>query len=249
MEVLAAILILLAFLGTQYPQRDVPKGGVYLYDENPAVTLKYNVTPQSEFLYKNLIKQRYDYSCGSAALATVLRYYLGEDFTEHQVIQGLLEYGDTRLIEQRRAFSLLDMKRFVQAIGYTGEGYTAELDDLKGLETPAIIPIEFMGYTHFVVYKGYYRGSLFCADPFMGNISFTETQFQDMWYKNVLFLVTTEGSTLNALSLKEEDLRFVTEDEVGIERLLDEIPPSIVTDRREFIESLGPYQYWNRRVR
>ncbi|MDT8272190.1 MAG: C39 family peptidase [Desulfomonilia bacterium] len=249
MEMLAAILILISFLGTQLPMRDAPKGGMILENENPAVTLTHQVTPQSEFKDRNLVRQKFDYSCGSAALATLLTYHLGEELTEHQVIQGLMQHGDVRLIEQRRAFSLLDMKRFVTALGYSGEGYTAELDDIKGLDIPAIVPIEFYGYTHFVVYKGTSQGSLFFADPFMGNISFTEAQFLNMWHRNVLFLVTTDRPTLGALRLTENDMRFITHSEIPFQRLLEPITPDIVTQQREFRESLGTYQYWERKIR
>ena len=249
MEMLAAILILITFLGTQLPMRDAPKGGMILQDENPGIRLTHQVTPQSEFKDRNLVRQKFDYSCGSAALATLLTYHLGEELTEHQVIQGLMQHGDVRLIEQRRAFSLLDMKRFVTTLGYSGEGYTAELDDIKGLDIPAIVPIEFYGYTHFVVYKGTHRGSLFFADPFMGNISFTEAQFLDMWHRNVLFLITTDRPTLRALTLADEDLKIITESEIPLELLLEPITPDIVTQQREFRESLGTHQYWERKIR
>ncbi len=52
------------------------------------------VTPLSALLDKNIVKQEHDFSCGSAALSTLLNYYLNENFTESQVIEGLMEYGN-----------------------------------------------------------------------------------------------------------------------------------------------------------
>ncbi len=247
MEVLASFLIIIAFLATLHPLQGIPDKELTIVTDIPGIglTQKYQVKPVSQFKDENIVKQEYDYSCGSAALATLLNYYLGEDFTEQQVIQGMMRYGNSALIEQRRAFSLLDMKRFVGVLGYKGAGYTAELDDLRGLDTPCIVPIEFSGYKHFVVYRGIYGDHVFFADPYMGNISFTISEFEAMWYQNILFLVTAEGGvTLDALQLKEEDLRIV-----NIKMIRDmvpaDIPSTIIADDHKFKESYGKYQFKN----
>ncbi len=198
------------------------------------VVIHENVTSLSEIKDRNLVKQDYDYSCGSAALSTILNYYLGENFTERQVIQGLMEYGNKEKITERRAFSLLDMKKFVDKIGYKGAGYKADINDLLELDHPCIIPIEFFGYRHFTVFKGVYDRHIFLADPFRGNTSYTLSEFKNMWYENVIFIaspVNTEG--LTALKLTEDDLRYIHED--SIEELLNDYGPIIRTpDERDF---------------
>ena len=251
MEILASFLIVIAFVTTLYPLRDVPDGEMIWYQEIPGteteVAFKYNVKPLSVFSDENIVKQKFDYSCGSAALATVLNYHLGEDLSEQQVIQGLMEYGDTKLIEQRRAFSLLDMKRFVSILGYEGAGYTAEMNDLTGLDTPCIVPIEFYGYKHFVVYRGAYKGHIFVADPYMGNMSYTIQEFEQMWYRNIIFLVTDGGATTDALLLKEDDLRIVDFDSTT-DAFPSDIPLYIIENEERFIESLGRYRFRNKNV-
>ncbi len=250
MEVLASFLIIVAFIATLHPLQGIPDNELTIVTDIPGIELaqKYHVKPFSQFKDENIVKQEYDYSCGSAALATLLNYYLGEDFTEQQVIQGMMRYGNTAQIEQRRAFSLLDMKRFVSVLGYTGAGYTAELDDLKGLDAPCIVPIELSGYKHFVVYRGIYGDHIFVADPYMGNISFTISDFKTMWYQNILFLVTDRGYSIDALQLKEEDLRIV-----NIKTIRDmvpaDIPSTIIVDEHKFKESYGKYQFKNVNVR
>lgn len=255
MEVLAAFLILFAFLTTAQPLIDVPEDEVAVFDDAfpSAPAMKFEVKPFSQFKDDNIIKQQFDYSCGSAALATLLNFYLGEALTEQQVIQGLMDYGDKRAIEQRRAFSLLDMKQFVSVLGYQGAGYTAELEDLKSLDKPCIVPIEFFGYKHFVVYKGIYADHVYFADPYMGNISFTVTEFLKMWHKNIIFLVTGDGAAIDALCLKEDDLRVV---QFAMTRdILPENPrrSSHIMGQQKIRESigkggndsLGKYQYKN----
>ncbi len=244
MEVLAGFLIILAFLATLHPLQNIPENEMVLFPDTPgiATALRYQVKPFSSFKDENIIKQQFDYSCGSAALATLLNSYLGENFTEQQVIQGLMTYGDVKAIEQRRAFSLLDMKNFVTVLGYNGAGYTAEIEDLMDLDMPCIVPIELYDYIHFVVYRGVYGNHLFFADPYLGNISFTIQEFQEMWHKDILFLVTTEQRTLDALLLREEDLRLV--DFAMTSNVLTEHARSTILDNEHrFKESFGDYKY------
>src|SRR5690554_7381941 len=94
------------------------------------------VEPLVEQKFRNIVRQAYDYSCGSAALTTVLNFYLGRTLSERQVMEGLLHYGESDRIVQRRAFSMLDMKRLVTALGYPSGGFKAEIDDLMELDHP-----------------------------------------------------------------------------------------------------------------
>ncbi|MEG6939493.1 peptidase C39, partial [Pseudomonas aeruginosa] len=81
-------------------------------------------------------RQAYYYSCGSAALTTLLDYYLWRNLEERQVMEGLLRDGEADKIVQRRGFSLLDMKRYAVALGYKSGGFRAEFSDLYALEHP-----------------------------------------------------------------------------------------------------------------
>ena len=180
-------------------------------DSGPAeLRLDRRVEPLVEQKYRNIVRQAYDYSCGSAALTTVLKYYLGRDLNERQVMEGLLHYGESERIVERRAFSMLDMKRLVTALGYPAGGFRATIEDLKELDHPAIVPIQHAGFKHFVVIRAIRDGRVFIADPAVGNFSFTLDQFAEKWDDNVLFIVFPgSDKPFDSLELKEEDLRFV----------------------------------------
>ena len=64
-----------------------------------------NVEPLVVQKNRNVVRQQYDYSCGSAALTTLLDFYLGRNFQERQVMEGLLRFGETERIVERRGFS------------------------------------------------------------------------------------------------------------------------------------------------
>lgn len=229
MHVLIAFLISAALLSGIFPVRDLPDNEMhfiiapddgimtntdsYLPNALQPIELTLQMRTAQDIETSGILSQKYDYSCGSAALATLLRYYLAEDFEETHIIHGLLKYGDKEKIIERRAFSLLDMKKFVNAIGYQGVGYKAEIEDLETLNMPCILPLELYGYRHFTVFKDIYQNHVFLADPFQGNTSYTIEQFKQLWHGNVIFVVYPSGEEqLTLLQLKNEDLRFMDED-------------------------------------
>lgn len=173
--------------------------------------------PMSQLQFRNVIRQAYDYSCGSAALTTLLDYYLGRNLQERQVMEGLLQFGEADKIVERRGFSLLDMKRFVTALGYRSGGFRATFRDLDELEHPAIVPIEYAGFKHFVVVRDVYNDHVFVADPALGNISFTRSRFEEIWDQNVLFVIFPSGNEPpNALALSEKDLRIIDDRTISL---------------------------------
>ncbi|WP_288687973.1 C39 family peptidase [uncultured Acinetobacter sp.] len=170
------------------------------------------IKPAIEDQFRGIVRQAYDYSCGSAALTTLLNGYVnvGTTLTEQQVMNGLLKFGETEKIVERRSFSLLDMKRFVAAVGLESGGYKGEFSDLVKQGQPAIVPISYAGFKHFVVFKGYKNGRVYVADPALGNISFDETRFKEVWENNTLFLINVAPEQRkNLLAIQDADLRHV----------------------------------------
>lgn len=188
--------------------------------------------PVTETQFRNIVRQAYDYSCGSAALTTVLNHYLGRQFEERQIMEGLLRYGESDKIIQRRGFSLLDMKRLVTVLGHPSGGFRGSFDDLRKLDHPAIVPIHHAGFKHFVVVKGYRDGRVYVADPSLGNISFPEEKFKEVWIeeekkdqKGVLFIIFPNGFKPHSqLEIQEEDLRSVDDTTLDMMALRETLP-------------------------
>src|SRR4051812_16685673 len=66
--------------------------------------------------HENVIIQKWDNSCGAAALATLLTYHLGYPVDETTVARGLLRQTEPLRVRYRGGFSLLDMKQFLAGI-------------------------------------------------------------------------------------------------------------------------------------
>jgi predicted double-glycine peptidase len=176
------------------------------------------IRPYSEFKFENIVHQAYDYSCGSAALVTVINNYLGINVTEQQAMEGMLAHGERDKIIERRGFSLLDMKRYVNSLGATGAGYRGEISDLAKLTQPAIVPIDYAGFKHFVVFRGIRDEVVYIADPSAGHIVFSVTQFTKLWDRNTLFLLNLPANSdkqpLTKLALTDKELGVVDGDVV-----------------------------------
>ncbi len=175
------------------------------------------IKPNSEFKFEHIVRQAYDYSCGSAALTTLLRYHLGLDVTEQQAMEGMLANGERDKIIARRGFSLLDMKRYVATLGSVGAGFRAEMSDLEKLEEPAIVPIDYAGFKHFVVFRGIRNGRVLLADPSAGHIAFSTADFAKLWDRNTLFVIypsTTKPLVTSSLKLTDHEMGMIDPDQV-----------------------------------
>ena len=184
--------------------------------------------------FRGIVHQAYDYSCGSAALTTLLNGYtnLNTTLTEQQVMDGLMKFGETDKIVERRSFSLLDMKRFVSAIGFESGGYRGEFSDLVKQGQPAIVPISYAGFKHFVVFKAYKNGRVYVADPALGNISFDEVRFKEIWENNTLFLINVAPEKRkNLLALQDSDMRHVEDATVNRYALVNMQYPQFYMDK------------------
>jgi uncharacterized protein len=173
------------------------------------------VYPNQYFKYRHIVHQAYDYSCGSAALTTVLQFHLGLAVTEKDAMEGMLEHGEKEKIIARRGFSLLDMKRYVATLGSDSGGFRADMNDLAKLGEPAIVPIDYAGFKHFVVVKGIRDGKVFIADPSAGNIAFSVQEFAGLWDKGTMFVIypsKTHANVESSLALTDQELGIISPD-------------------------------------
>ncbi|WP_420476208.1 C39 family peptidase [Noviherbaspirillum sp. ST9] len=180
------------------------------------ITEPVKIEPFSQLKFQNIVRQAYDYSCGSAALVTLLVNYLGLDVNEQQAMEGMLERGEKEKIIERRGFSLLDMKRFVASLGIESGGFRAEVKDLMSLEHPAIVPIDYAGFKHFVVFRGIRDGLVYLADPSAGNIVLAVDEFASLWDRNTLFVLYPQKNrpALGKLALSDRELGVFDMDRV-----------------------------------
>jgi uncharacterized protein len=173
-----------------------------------------------EIRHENVVIQKWDLSCGAAALDTLLQYEWGDPVTERDIARGLIrrkEYIEhPELVRIREGFSLLDLKRYVESRGYKGIGLgQLDLNDLVE-RAPIMVPINALGYNHFVIFRGRYGNRVILADPAWGNRTMTIDKFERIWLDygepigHVGFAVERADGRLPVSRLEPRPSDFVT---------------------------------------
>jgi predicted double-glycine peptidase len=158
---------------------------------SPGTSYPVRLTSLKEARFRNTIRQKYDFSCGSAAVATLLTYQYGYPVDEQSAFDLMYTNGDRAKIS-KEGFSLLDIKRFLASRGFDADGFDVPLEKLDDEGIPAIVLIDERGYHHFVVIKGYKNGRVLVGDPARGTRSMSKTRFDAMWKNHVVFVIHNE---------------------------------------------------------
>jgi uncharacterized protein len=167
-----------------------------------------------EIRRNRVVIQEWDLSCGAAALATILAFQHGDAVPEREIAKAMLAATDQEVVRRRLGFSLLDLKRFLAARGYVGEGYgEVGLNDLVRL-APAIVPLRLQQtFDHFVVFRGLTRGRAVLADSAYGIRTMPPGRFLQVWRGRIAFIVRRPHGPAapNLLALPDSDLLLVPE--------------------------------------
>lgn len=153
--------------------------------------------------FRNIVRQHTDFSCGAAALATLLKYGYDLNVDEATVLAGLMGVANSDTV-RKQGFSLLDVKRYVDDLGLRGRGYRITETRLLTVRVPTIALIQTNGYRHFVVLKLIDHGRVEIADPALGNTSMSLAQFMQIWPSRALFAVIGSGFDRNTVLLQPQ---------------------------------------------
>lgn len=177
----------------------------------PVGRFRLELTSMKELRDRHLVRQRADFTCGSAALATILTYQYGIPVSEQTIIHSILASGKS--LEEARAdgFSLLDLKKFAAAHGLRSVGYSGtELAKLMRFNAPALVPVNIKGYRHFVIVKDVRDGQVFIANPALGNMRMPYKDFLAVWQSGIAFYVLPAHGNppVNQLTATKQDYTY-----------------------------------------
>jgi uncharacterized protein len=144
----------------------------------------------------NIVMQQYDYSCGAAALATVVRYFWGDDVTEEQFILATMQTLTPEEVQDRVAngLTMTDLRQAAVKAGYLASMGRRNLTQLSQVRVPVIVRIEKEGYEHFVVFRGIRDDRVFLADPIRGNIRLPANEFLQQWTDGTILVVAKKNT-------------------------------------------------------
>lgn len=192
----------------------------------PAATpMRKTMRTWRDMRFREMAPQRYDFSCGSAALATLLQSAYGIETSETQLIKAMLREDNAAEVV-KNGFSMLDMKRYATSAGLRAHGYKIDADALYRLQMPVIALLDIKGYKHFVVVKGAASGRVFVADPALGHRVMPESDFVAGWNGIVL-------AVLADTPLRADSYLVTSRNSPALQRRVDALdsataPPRIV---------------------
>ena len=175
------------------------------YIATPNVNLHVPVISNYEGRFLSTIKQERDFSCGSAAVATLLSFHYESPVSEHDVFDYMYQHGDQEQIKHN-GFSLLDMKQYLDSHSFPADGYRLPLDELVKIGVPAITLINDDGYNHFVVIKGIDQRYVLLGDPAKGTRAMARSHFEKIW-NGIVFIIHNKRDIAKAHFNSTEEWR------------------------------------------
>jgi len=152
-------------------------------------TISKNIKSWIEFKNENLTRQRYDYSCGSASLSTILKYYYDLNISEKYILDTILKSKGLNNTDKKKfedsnfSLSFLDLANFVKLQGFKGVGLALDLQTLSKLKAPVILFVKIRKDEHFTIFKSIDKHFVYLADPSFGNIKIRISKFKEMFYQ------------------------------------------------------------------
>jgi predicted double-glycine peptidase len=171
-------------------------------DSNPGApirdedhTFRRHVTNWIDMRKRNVVMQQRDYSCGAAALATLIRYHWGDEVTELQLLREVVRMLTVEELKERieNGLSLTDLRRVAVRSGYLATIGRLKFEKLRESKIPLVVGIIVNDFDHFVVYRGTDGYYVYLADPARGNIRLPIPDFIEQWQKNLVLVVVKRG--------------------------------------------------------
>jgi predicted double-glycine peptidase len=190
------------------------------------------ITSMRDLRDAGVVRQRFDYSCGSASLATLLTYGLNEPVEERQLLRDVLAPMSADELEalKRKGLSLHDLQRLAERRGYRAAGFRLHHGELAKLARPVIVHVKPGGYEHFAILKGVRGDRVYLADPSLGNVRMPLYRFLEMWAdasgRGVLFAVDrADRSWPERYALEIPESGGAVSSLISTERLFDSAKP------------------------
>lgn len=145
-----------------------------------------------ELRERQVVMQQLDYSCGAAALATIARYYWGDNVTETtflMLVPRLNLTADQIRDRVENGLTLTDLRDMANMAGYQSSMGKVKFHELTEAKVPVIVGVTVNGHDHFVVYRGYDGYYVYLADPIRGNIRTLADKFLGQWQENAILVI------------------------------------------------------------
>jgi predicted double-glycine peptidase len=162
---------------------------------DPMRTFQERICSYYELQRMRVVMQKRDYSCGAAALATIVRYYWGDDVDEETFLEIMIQILSREELEERveNGLALTDLRNIANKAGYQASMGKLKFSELAESKVPVVVGIVTNEHEHFVVFRGTDGYWVYVADPLRGNVRLPICVFQQQWQENAILVVAKPG--------------------------------------------------------
>jgi uncharacterized protein len=159
-----------------------------------------NVQHYQGLKYATTVRQVLDFTCGGAALATMLTHYWGRPTTETEILEIFrARYPDPKIWQMKikDGFTFDDIVFAAEVLGYEAAGAKVAIDELAAMNGPVIIHLDKGTFQHFVVLKKAHAGVFYMSDPIVGKLALERPDFEKQ-YTGSAMAIWRDGRPLPA---------------------------------------------------
>lgn len=149
----------------------------------------------TEIKQRHVVMQERDYSCGAAALATIAKYYWGDQVTEETFLRLVDEVLTQEQILDRieNGLTMADLEKVAIKAGYDSVVGILDFPKLTESKIPLVVGITVNDFRHFVVYRGFDGYYVYLADPIRGNVRLPAEEFVEQWQRGAALVIAKRG--------------------------------------------------------
>ncbi len=141
------------------------------------VALAFAVESLQEIHNQNVIRQKFEESCGAASLATLLNLFGIQQYQEQEILKLLNQKTDM--------LSFQELQKVAMTLGYDTRGFQLSREVLQRTTYPLLVRIENdPRFPHFVVIINFKGDFLKVFDPNFGEYISTKKEFYSVWDRN-----------------------------------------------------------------
>lgn len=133
----------------------------------------FKVKSYQELRFTQVIKQKYEDSCGASSLATLMNLYEG-NMTEEDLI---VDINTTNML------SFEDLRSLSAKHNYIAKGYKVSEAIFENLELPVIARVvRHRNYPHFIIIQKLKGDYFLSMDPIYGKRLISKSEFYKIWF-------------------------------------------------------------------
>src|ERR1035437_7957823 len=149
----------------------------------------------TKHIKKTLTLQYSQHTCGLACLTSIVKFHGG---TVNQ--EQLLELSGTTL----QGTSLFGLFETAENLGFNVDGYEADLENLKKIETPVILHVTKNGnIEHYIVCYGFHK-KFMIGDPEWGVTQYSEEELDAIWQSKTMLVLNPNDNFLHINAEKKK---------------------------------------------